>query len=89
MSAREHAVLADLASLPRGWVRPMDIGGTNGSHHAQTLARLCRKGLAKRRPRPTLMNVLIHPKRPRSYRYRITRAGRAALRNEPRSPSSC
>src|ERR1700746_2234318 len=28
---------------------PMDLGGTNGSHHSATLAQLARKGLAERK----------------------------------------
>lgn len=30
----------------RGWCRPMDCGGSNGSHHSKTLAKLVRLGFA-------------------------------------------
>jgi hypothetical protein len=30
----------------RGWCRPMDCGGSNGSHHSKTLAKLVRLGWA-------------------------------------------
>ena len=39
-----------LASLPTDeWVRPMDVGGTNASHHSATLQRLVRYGLAEQK----------------------------------------
>ena len=31
------------------WVRPMDIGGRDGSHHSATLTRLASRGLAERK----------------------------------------
>jgi len=33
------------------WVRPMDIGGRDASHHSRTLARLVRMGLVERKRR--------------------------------------
>lgn len=33
------------------WVRPMDVGGRNSSHHSHTLAALARKGLVEERVR--------------------------------------
>lgn len=30
------------------WVRPMEVGGSDGSHHSTTLARLARRGLVER-----------------------------------------
>jgi hypothetical protein len=50
------------------WVRPMDIGGRNGSNHSNTLNRLVRKGLVERRRRGTLMNELGSSRG--SYEYR-------------------
>lgn len=38
-----------LESLTDEWVRPMDVGGTDGSHHSATLTRLVRYGLAERK----------------------------------------
>lgn len=36
------------AAAGESWVRPMDIGGFDGSHHSTTLAQLARMGLARR-----------------------------------------
>ena len=72
MNEQEREVLGEL----RGgdWVRPMDVGGTDGSHHSRTLARLSEQGLAERRKRNTLTNVVVGGRRG-SYVYRITEAG--------------
>jgi hypothetical protein len=56
-----------------GYVRPLDCGGANGSHHSATLAKLVRLGLAERRQRS-----IWQPLRG-SWSYRITDAGRATL----------
>lgn len=32
-----------------GWAKPLDCGGTNGSHHSATLAKLVRAKLAERK----------------------------------------
>ena len=40
------------------WLRPMDMGGFDGSHHSATLRQLWHKGLAERKPRHTLQNHL-------------------------------
>lgn len=37
--------------LNDGWVRPMDLGGSNGSHHHYTLQKLVRLGLVLERRR--------------------------------------
>lgn len=39
------------------FVRPMDIGGSNGSHHSPTLQKLARLGLIEQRRRNTLANA--------------------------------
>lgn len=65
MTERQFAVLRDLDD--ERWLRPMDIGGRDASHHSETLAQLVRKGLAERRTRGSN----------RSYEYRRTAAGRA------------
>lgn len=78
MTERQRDVLVHLRycpAHPRQWLRPMDVGGRNGSHHSATLAQLHRLGLAARQER----GLGWHYSRP-SYMYRITRAGRAALK---------
>ena len=36
---------------PQKWVRPMDVGGSDGSHHSGTLAKLVKLGYAESRRR--------------------------------------
>lgn len=71
LSDRERYVLAHLDSE---WVRPMDIGGSNASHHSATLNKLVRKGLAEKRRRGSLMNALGSARG--SYVYRRKEAAR-------------
>jgi hypothetical protein len=59
----------NIAPAWKGWLTPMFCGGSDASHHSATLAGLVRKGLAERKLRGSS----------RSYLYRISRAGRAAL----------
>jgi len=33
-----------------GWCRPMDLGGTQQSHHSNTLGRLTRMGFVEKKP---------------------------------------
>jgi hypothetical protein len=61
-----------------GYVRPMDVGGTNGSLHSRILARLCKHGLVERRRRNTICNVFCNSSRG-SYMYAITDAGVSAI----------
>lgn len=56
------------------WLRPMDMGGRDGSAHSGILAVLARKGFVERKSRGR-----IHSARG-SYVYRMTDEGRAALR---------
>jgi hypothetical protein len=55
MSTLKGGVLTErdrevLYQLPKDeFVRPMDVGGTNGSHHSQTLCRLARLGLVEQK----------------------------------------
>lgn len=70
-----------LAYLRRGeWLRPMDIGGTDGSHHSRTLAKLVKRGLVERRKRNTITNVILNGHRG-SYVYRITDQGEEFLKS--------
>lgn len=52
------------------WVKPMDLGGRDGSHHSGTLALLVRHGLAERRRRTKPWGAV------RAWMYRRTSAGR-------------
>lgn len=79
MTERELLVLRRLAAHSSEFVRPMDIGGRDGSYHSAVLARLCKKGFAAREPRGTLTNYLRGfgkgSKRASSWLYRITPLG--------------
>ena len=76
---------ADHATYPRPWQTPLDLGGTNGSHHSGTLAKLARKGLVNYKQRtgsepPKWENAKPLPRGHRgSKAYRITPLGREAL----------
>lgn len=73
MTARELGVLRSLDD--KLWLRPMDVGGTDGSHHSATLKRLVQQGLAaERRGGNYARGTARH-----GFRYRRTAAGRAAL----------
>lgn len=54
---RDYAILAALldvrtrAPSPQTWFRPLDVGGTSGSHHSPTLRKLERRGLVDQKPR--------------------------------------
>lgn len=90
----QRDVLAALAHFDE-WARPMDVGGTDGSHHTASLRALLKKGLVERRLRGSLLNQIRgtalydrlrgagkRPSRrcPRgSYEYRITDAGRKVV----------
>lgn len=47
LTERDLEVLAKLSTTE--WFRPMDVGGTNSSHHSATLAKLARYGLAEQK----------------------------------------
>jgi hypothetical protein len=57
-------------SFRGGWARPMDCGGSNGSHHGATLAKLWRRNLVDRKGWKQRRAVNW---------YKINKAGRAAL----------
>lgn len=83
LSAREIETMRELSAYARmverdcpgysreDWARPMDVGGSDGSHHSMTLKRLTDKGVVERGMKGG------HSRG--SYRYRLTDAGRAAL----------
>ena len=59
------------------WLRPMDLGGRNGSHHSNTLRRLAARGWVEMRRRAAAGGR-------GSYWYRITAEGVEALRRHQR-----
>lgn len=56
LTERDEEVLYSVISTARDWQRmkinrkmaPLDVGGFNGSHHSQTLAKLAKRGLVER-----------------------------------------
>jgi hypothetical protein len=70
LSARDRDLLELVCSV-RGWVRPMDLGGKDGSHHSATLAKFVRYGWVHRRLRGGHTRA--------AYSYRATPTGRALL----------
>jgi hypothetical protein len=84
LTPKQAEVLRAIHAQSRGhrerqWLRPMDIGARDASHHSATMKRLAAKGLLDREPRNTLTNVYQLGSRG-SYVYRITKAGLAAAR---------
>lgn len=59
---------------PDGWRRPMDVGGSDGSHHSATLNTLTRRGFVQRQQRAGYSRG--------SCLYRITDAGRTWLKDQ-------
>jgi len=47
LTPRQSEVLRDLSDTE--FLRPMDVGGRDGSHHSATLAGLVKRGLVERR----------------------------------------
>jgi hypothetical protein len=76
LTKRDLEVLHDLAAGPDAWVRPMDLGGRDGSDHSYRLSKLSRLGLVDARPRSTWANQRG------SKEYRLNDAGRRALQSE-------
>lgn len=79
--AEQSGMEARAGREARPWLRPMDIGARDGSHHSATMKRLAARGLLGRRRRGTLMNALGGRG---SFEYRLTAAGAAAARREGR-----
>lgn len=52
-----------------GWVMPLDCGGSNGSHHSYTLAKLAKRGFCDRKK-------YGGPRDKGSCRYKANEAGR-------------
>ena len=48
-AASDDAIKLDTREMRcDGWVQPLDCGGSNGSHHSHTLAKLAKRDLAER-----------------------------------------
>jgi hypothetical protein len=62
-----------LEQVDTTWLRPMDMGARDGTHHSAVLAALTRKGLVERKQRGGLAYARG------SYIYRLTDQGVAAL----------
>lgn len=72
MTPRQRELLRALCDVDGDdFVRPMDVGGTDGSHHSKTLRQLVAKGYAERRERGGWTR--------NAWGYRATDKGRAAL----------
>ncbi|WP_131823277.1 hypothetical protein [Mycobacteroides chelonae] len=72
LTETQHQFLADfyLCGTDEGeWVRPMDIGGRNGSNHSALLSQLERHGFVESRVRSTGVRG--------SKLYRLTASGRS------------
>lgn len=76
LSEREREVLGGLeyearqfalGHRTRDYSRPMDVGGSNSSHHSKTLTKLSERGLVEKK------RWAGHCRR--SYRYKITSEG--------------
>lgn len=74
MTEAQRDILREMT--PGRWELPMDLGGSDGSHHSTTLAGMVKKGWVERATRSNRY------KRP-SYKYRITQAGLDLLTAEP------
>lgn len=73
--------LMDVGHHRDGWAKPLDCGGSNGSHHSATLAKLASYGLADRKGyRPGIRHVWM---------YLITPAGKKVVERARRKTSQC
>jgi Mn-dependent DtxR family transcriptional regulator len=90
LSEHEQECLSALIAVndhprhPMKWARPLDLGGSNGSYHSNTLNRLAKKGLVNFRFREGVEPAEgENGKRFFASRgaklYRINDAGRAAI----------
>lgn len=98
LSENEEECLSALIAVndhprhPMKWARPLDLGGSNGSHHSNTLNRLAKKGMVNFRFRMGAEPVDgENGKRFFASRgaklYRINETGRAALKSSGATPT--
>jgi hypothetical protein len=66
----EWAVRCNQGPQMDGWVRPMDVGGSNCSHHSATLKRLLKRGLVERKRRCVSIVAALGSNRA-GYAYRL------------------
>jgi len=72
LTVRQKETLALL--YPDRWVRPMEIGGGDGTYHSKVLRQLVRKGVVESKENPRSLMAIFHsPKAGRMYR--LTAAG--------------
>lgn len=87
LTERDIETLQELVRVHADWKRmgidrfpaPMDVGGTNGSHHSQTLRKLCARGLC-------VMHKSGGRRAKGSIRYESNEVGIAYLREIGRLP---
>jgi hypothetical protein len=79
---RDLEVLVEMlrSSGDERWLRPMDIGGVDGSDESYRMAKLARLGLAERARRNSIANELGGGRG--SYVYRLTGAGIVMCRGQ-------
>ncbi len=65
----------EVVGVEADWLRPLDVGGKNNSHHSSTLRRLVKKGWAEKKDRGSVAGM-----RPSNV-YRINMNGVVALAN--------
>lgn len=73
MTEYQRTILASMEG--HGWLRPMDVGGRDGSGHATMLRRMVDKEWVERERRDSATGSRA------SYLYRLTPKGRLALHN--------
>jgi hypothetical protein len=77
LTENQRDVLQGLYDAGDGWLRPMDFGARDASHHSGTATRLCKRGLVER---SDAFTGSISGRR-KVWLYRITPAGLDALQN--------
>lgn len=84
---RDLEVLVEMlrSSGDERWLRPMDVGGFDGSDESYRMAKLARLGLAERSRRNSIANDFNQGRG--SYVYRLTGAGIVMCRGR-QSPTS-
>lgn len=72
LTENQSALLEQFDPADATWLRPLDLGGRDGSNHSAVLAQLARRGLVEVRQRSIGARG--------SKLYRLTNRGRAELR---------
>lgn len=75
LTEREREVLKEMVlHHPQEWLRPMDLGGSDGSYHGGVLRRMVKKGLVEQKDRGSLAGIRAVSL------YRITAKGLASIK---------